>query len=926
MPMHALKGETYQTKSPLRMAILPMVGHTFFRAETEFLMFRQFARDMRDWYGAFSYIMIPESAKDQIRQEPGMRIIFEGPFECFHDGVVSTPANFLELFNPRDGRYPVDVVITSRGASGAVLQRALRDYRGDVVPLAISEPFDDVIPLVLDESMPTDFGWKANPSIDWSELMARVVSYATAPMTLFDTERERQVALSSARRILSAQLLKNLESKMEAAPYGFSTEFVDECIKGVDKRNKLTLFMGQRHNCLVAGSRVIRNGVPIPIEDIRPDDRVKADHETTKVLDTHQYASTKLIRVKATYLLPITCTPDHRIMVTPYEIRTTYKRIRKGIFEDFRSSQIFESADWMTAEEIEHKHTERKRGTQYRRAGMMVHYPFDETEVDDPEISDDLCELIGWYVAEGSCPVSRCNGRRYQVSFALSSRERDVAERLLDISKRLFDANGSIREKKGNTFTIKGRKAVFSDGGIEVVICSRKMAELISSMVPGKATTKALSEKIMLLPKRKQQILLSGEVLGDGYAMGVKTRSGNQFYYDDYRTASHDLAVQLQLLLLRQGRISSVYFREGMYSVRDQTGNRQHGFIEDGVLYCPIKSVAHEDGPRQVYDLTTERGNYVTESGLVHNCDKRWDKIVDIYNRFYSYGRDVGIVITAPKLENVSALPIVQSNKAIDVTFECEQPEFLRKAAECHISLWMSKVEGLAVGLLQQMYIGLICILPKLPWVKEILKDRYDSYPFLYKTPKQSEKVLRHVAENYEEAKSKVSWVRQWVKDTYDTRKCSRYVYEKIRDKLVLLKSPCRLWTKSNVELFLAVKEALPDKFTFQEAVDMCYSKSQQLYKHMRDPRRGKASRWSLWKWLKGPGGFIDNCKAEQPVFTKDPNHEPGPYSDIQYFKYREERVCPKCGGRGFLDKARETETRCPVCGGSGEMGQVLED
>jgi len=554
MPMHALKDETYPSNSPLRIAILPMVGHTFFRGETEFLMFRQFARDMRDWYGAFCYIMIPEIGKSQIRQEPGMRIIYEGPFECFHDGVVSTPATFLELFNPRDGKYPVDLVVTSRGASGAVLQRALRDYRSDVIPLAISEPFDDVLPLVLDESMPTDFGWKANPSIDWSELMARVVSYATAAYTFFDTERERQVALNSARRILSAQMLKNLETKMEAMPYGFSTAFVDECVKDVKRRDKLTLFMGQRHN-----------------------------------------------------------------------------------------------------------------------------------------------------------------------------------------------------------------------------------------------------------------------------------------------------------------------------------------------------------------------------------IDKRWDEIVDIYNRFYAYGRDIGIVITAPKLESVSALPIVQSNEAIEVTFECEQPEYLRKAAGCHIALWMSKVEGLTVGLLQQMYCGLVCILPKLPWVKEILRDKYETYPFLYKTPMQAEKVLRDIAENYDAAKAKVAWAPEWAKATYDTSVCSRYVYEKMRDTLVLAKSPCRLWTKSNVELFMAVRDALPDKFTFQEAIDTCYAKSQQLYKGMRDPRRGKPSRWSLWKWLKGPGGCKDTCKSELPTFEKDPAHVPGPYSDMQYFKYREEHVCPKCGGRGFLDKAREAETRCPRCSGSGEMGEVEE-
>jgi len=555
MPMYALRGETYATHSPLRIAILPMVGHTFFRGETEFLMFRQFARDVHEMFGAYCYLMIPESGREQIREEPGFKLIFEGPFECFHDGIAQTPTTFLQLFNPRDGIYPVDLVITSRGASGAVLQRALRDYRTDQVPLVISEPYDDVIPLVLDESMPADFGWKANPAIDWPEITSRVVSYATAACTLFDTERERQVAIASARRVLSAQLLKNLEGKLEAMPYGFSSAFVDETVRGVARRDKFTVFMGTRHN-----------------------------------------------------------------------------------------------------------------------------------------------------------------------------------------------------------------------------------------------------------------------------------------------------------------------------------------------------------------------------------IDKRWDRILDIYNRFFAFGRDIGIVITAPKIESVSAIPIVSSNEAIEVTFECAQPDFLRKAASCHATIWMSKVEGLTVGLLQQMYLGLVAILPRLDWVKEILKDRYDTYPFLFTRDAEAERHLRWIYEHYDEATKKVAWVPQWVKDTYDSSHCTKKVYETIRDRFVVARPPCRLWTKSNLELFLAVAKDLNSIVSFDEVVDACYRKSQQLYKGMRDPRRGKPSRWSLWKWLKGPGGFIDTCQSEQPTLIRDRDPVDGAYKDMHYFELREKQVCPKCAGRGYLDKSREAETRCPICEGTGRIAEMKED
>jgi len=224
-------------KSGLRVAILPLPGFTTLTSETEFLMFRQFARDIRDLYQAFTYMILPEFAKAQVRAEPGIRYIFEGPFGIYQDSMVDTPASFLTLFNPRNGRYPIDIAITSRGTYGAILQRSLREARGGMS-----------VPLVLDESMPADFGWGANPMIDWTELASRAISYSVVAHTFFDTEREKKVALSGCRRVLAVPLLKDLDKKMTALPYGFSSECVDKAVEGVVKKEKFTLFAGARLN------------------------------------------------------------------------------------------------------------------------------------------------------------------------------------------------------------------------------------------------------------------------------------------------------------------------------------------------------------------------------------------------------------------------------------------------------------------------------------------------------------------------------------------------------------------------------------------------------------------------------------------------------------------------------------------------------
>ena len=271
------EGMTFN-ESGLRVAILPLPGFAFLPSETEFLMFRQFARDIRDLYGAFTYMVLPKFGAEQVSPEPGIRYLWEGPLNIFQDGIVDSPTTFLTTFNPRDGKYPVDIAISSRGAFGAILQRSLREARGGMR-----------IPLVLDESMPVDFGWKANPMIDWTELASRCISYSMVSHVFFDTEREKSVAMSGCRRVIASNLLKDIGKNMTALPYGFSSEFVDETVKGVKKKDKFTLFIGARLNLdkqwrdiIDAYNRFYSFGHDVNIQICSPSNAKNAERELVK--------------------------------------------------------------------------------------------------------------------------------------------------------------------------------------------------------------------------------------------------------------------------------------------------------------------------------------------------------------------------------------------------------------------------------------------------------------------------------------------------------------------------------------------------------------------------------------------------------------------------------------------------------------------
>jgi len=229
------------------------------------------------------------------------------------------------------------------------------------------------------------------------------------------------------------------------------------------------------------------------------------------------------------------------------------------------------------------------------------------------------------------------------------------------------------------------------------------------------------------------------------------------------------------------------------------------------------------------------------------NEAKRAKKLVEIYDRFFRFGRDVNVLITSPRAESGNywqRKDTVKRFPEVEFKFNIDSEEFLKEACSSHVIISTSKHEGFTVGVLEMMCSGAVMLLPNEYWVKGLLLDFYDKYPFIYKDFVHAQAMLREVYDNYEEARKKMKpemIAKRWFKD-------------------------------KNVELLeLTAKEVKggdcgePGK---QVSLDDFYNKLVELsdnYRSTEAPTRGKMSRFVVYKWLSSK--YKDLCQNEIPEF-----------------------------------------------------------
>ncbi len=247
------------------------------------------------------------------------------------------------------------------------------------------------------------------------------------------------------------------------------------------------------------------------------------------------------------------------------------------------------------------------------------------------------------------------------------------------------------------------------------------------------------------------------------------------------------------------------------------------------------------------------------------NAMKRADMLADIMERFYQSGRDVRVVLCTPK--SARFLELRGGMEFAEVHTEMNSEQFLKKACEAHVMLNTSQIEGFSIGLMEQLYLINVVLLPKLEWVRSLLREKYDEWPFLYSTKDEAYTLLCWVFEHWEEARAMVAWLPAWIKENFDTTRCAIDMYDAM-DEWVAENPTWRFSSDKDELLLRAVYRLKGEQFTIDDFFRFVVQES-EVYRpsDLADPRRGKPSRWLLYKWLKA-NGFRDDIAKPIPMFS----------------------------------------------------------
>lgn len=237
------------------------------------------------------------------------------------------------------------------------------------------------------------------------------------------------------------------------------------------------------------------------------------------------------------------------------------------------------------------------------RVGDQLVFQAPVEEFDHPDLTDELCALMGWYAAEGCIDA----GTSDVVVFTLNSKETSEAKQIVDLLTRCFPPENYSRKVKtpvpdwhSKTFranrkrlgwyagpcpvceapnyllTDKGRDLrttrtaehrcrcrncgylgnplasklanqprvrISPHYGLVIRYTNRKAVNFFRRECPGKKQSKHLAERWLTLPRRKQRILLFTYYLGDGSKSNQRS----------FSSCSTTLFSQLRMLFARNG-------------------------------------------------------------------------------------------------------------------------------------------------------------------------------------------------------------------------------------------------------------------------------------------------------------------------------------------------------------------------------------
>ena len=299
--------------------------------------------------------------------------------------------------------------------------------------------------------------------------------------------------------------------------------FYDNLMMGVQlmeaaRREGTEKFVAIGTICFPKGTKVITNPSSESIEDIKIGQKVLTDNgsfQVVKAITSRPYAG-QIINIEASGTPFISVTPEH-----PFLIK---KRDSNDI-------------SWENASEIE--------------VGDFLITPklAQKEKKDNKDYSEDLCELVGTFVAEGSVYIKDTGrrGSRGCVYFSFGD-ELEYIERTKTLMKQCFNLEGTLKKIKDQ----KGYQLFYYD-----LSTARFFGEKCYAQTPYKSFNKIFPGELIRLPDRKLFSLLNGYFKGDGHF----SKSGQRKKIN-FSTVSEKLTWQIKTILNELGIYSHIQYRK----------------------------------------------------------------------------------------------------------------------------------------------------------------------------------------------------------------------------------------------------------------------------------------------------------------------------------------------------------------------------
>ena len=235
---------------------------------------------------------------------------------------------------------------------------------------------------------------------------------------------------------------------------------------------------------------------------------------------------------------------------------------------------------------------------------------------DLPLFTKDLMRLTGFYLAEG---YSSAN---YSVlTFAFNKDEKENISEVKSLISKIIKKEAKARDR-GN---VK-----------EIYVCSRKWVKFFADTAGHLAIHKKLSEKILLLPFKKQWQMVQTYIKGDG---NIYKRRPKNFLTYRVATASEKLAIQVQEILARGNTFSSIkkydnpetrnriqgrrVIARPIYEISFRM-ERKHKFVHSNGKFflVPIRAIKRRQYKGDVFNIHVkgEPNSYLVKGFVVHNC------------------------------------------------------------------------------------------------------------------------------------------------------------------------------------------------------------------------------------------------------------------------------------------------------------------